>query len=121
MSKHRLFKYESRRQSLIPRRQFYQRIARNFGLATSLILVSLLGGMAGYHFREDMPWLDAFENAAMILGGMGPVDPMKTTAGKLFAGGYALYSGLLVIVCAGVLFAPIFHRVLHEFHAEEEQ
>jgi hypothetical protein len=121
MSKHRLFNYESRHQALIPRHEFLKRFARNLAIASSFIALSLLAGMAGYHFLEALPWIDAFQNAAMILGGMGPVDPMKTTAGKLFAGCYALYSGLLVIVSTGVLLAPIFHRVLHEFHAEEEK
>jgi hypothetical protein len=121
MSKQRFFNYESRHQALIPRHEFLKRFARNLALASTFIAISLAGGMAGYHFLEDLPWLDAFQNAAMILGGMGPVDPIKTSAGKLFAGSYALYSGLLVIVSTGVLMAPVFHRMLHEFHAEEEK
>ncbi|MFO0864166.1 MAG: hypothetical protein U0744_05845 [Gemmataceae bacterium] len=83
-----------------------------------LILASLMLGMAGYHFIEGLSWIDAFLNAAMILGGMGPVSPIESFAGKLFAGVFALYSGLIVIVAAGVLFAPIFHRIIHKFHAE---
>ncbi len=96
-------------------------MARSLALAWGLILLSLIGGMAGYHFTEDLPWIDAFVNAAMILGGMGPVDPLKTFDGKLFAGCYALYSGLMVIVSAAVLFAPALHRMLHKFHAEVEE
>ncbi len=87
-------------------------------MATTLVSVSLLAGMAGYHFLESMSWIDAFVNAAMILSGMGPLATPQTFAGKLFAGLYALYSGLLVIVATGILLAPVFHRVLHKFHAE---
>jgi hypothetical protein len=76
--------------------------------------------MAGYHYLEGLPWIDAFVNAAMILSGMGPVSPLQTFGGKLFAGLYALYSGLIVIVAAGVLFAPVVHRMLHRFHLEAE-
>ena len=85
-----------------------------------MIIISLLLGMCGYHFLEDLPWIDAFVNASMILGGMGPVDAVKTNAGKVFAGCYALYSGLIVIMAAGVLFAPLLHRMLHKFHAEAD-
>src|SRR5262249_22034555 len=93
-------------------------MAKSLSLALSLIFVSLLAGMSGYHFLEDLPWIDAFLNAAMILGGMGPVAPIQSFGGKLFAGFYALYSGLVVIVAAGVIFAPVFHRMIHKFHAE---
>jgi len=81
--------------------------------------VSLFVGMAGYHYLEDLPWIDAFVNAAMILSGMGPVAQLQTWGGKLFAGLYALYSGLAVLVAASILMAPIFHRWLHRFHLEE--
>lgn len=77
--------------------------------------------MCGYHWFEDMPWVDAFVNAAMILSGMGPLGPLQTWGGKLFAGCYALYSGLAVIVTAGVMLAPIVHRVVHRFHLEGEK
>ena len=80
--------------------------------------MSLAAGMCGYHFLEKLPWVDAFLNAAMILGGMGPVDPVKTGAGKIFAGLYALYSGLALITIAGLLLAPVVHRFLHKFHLE---
>ncbi len=77
--------------------------------------------MLGYHYFEAMDWIDAFANAAMILSGMGPLEPLKTAGGKLFAGCYALYSGLALIAATGVLFGPIVHRVLHRFHMELEQ
>lgn len=77
--------------------------------------------MVGYHHFEGMAWIDAFANASMILSGMGPLEPVRSWGGKLFAGLYALYSGLVVIVAAGVLFAPVFHRMLHQFHAETDE
>ncbi len=76
--------------------------------------------MLGYHWLEGMPWIDAFANAAMILSGMGPLDPLRTDGGKLFAGLYAIYSGLAVILIAGVVFAPVVHRFLHRFHLEPD-
>lgn len=119
--RHALFGFEKKRHPVLPRRQFVRRMARSLGIASGLALLSLLVGMAGYHFLENLPWIDAFVNAAMILGGMGPVDPLKTDGGKLFAGGYALYCGLVVIITAGVIFAPVMHRLLHKFHAEEDE
>ena len=86
-----------------------------------LLLGSLALGMAGYMYFEHLPWRDAFLNAAMLLGGMGPVDPPKSDGGKLFAGLYALYAGLLILVTAGVVLAPVLHRLLHRFHWTEER
>ena len=79
---------------------------------------SLVVGMWGYWYFEGLTWLDAFLNAAMLLGGMGPLESPRTTGGKIFAGGYALYSGMVVLVAAGVLLAPVLHRFLHRFHLE---
>ena len=84
----------------------------------SLVLVSLAIGMAGYHGYEGLPWIDAFLNASIILSGMGPLLQPATTGGKLFAGFYALYSGLAVLVIAGVIFGPVVQRFLHRFHLE---
>jgi hypothetical protein len=91
----------------------------------SLIGVAVLGaslglGMAGYHYTEGQPWIDAFANAAMILSGMGPLNPLGTFNGKLFAGCYALFSGLAFISAIGVVIAPIVHRLFHRFHLELE-
>jgi hypothetical protein len=110
--------FEHRRQPLLPRRIFYGRLAQSAGIGFLIVLVSLAIGMAGYHSFEKMPWLDAFLNAAMILSGMGPVGSLQTSAGKFFAGCYALYSGLALITTIGVVFAPVFHRFLHKFHLE---
>lgn len=111
--------YEHRHEDLLPFRDFLRRLATHGGIALGLLVLSLGIGMAGYHFFEGLPWLDALVNAAMLLGGMGPVDPLHTVAGKLFASFYALYSGLVFLVMAGVIFVPIFHRFLHRFHLEE--
>jgi hypothetical protein len=108
--------YESKHQPLLARRQFFERVGRNFAFASLLIGVSLAGGMLGYHYFEGMEWIDAFANAAMILSGMGPLAPLQTWGGKLFAGLYALYSGLVLIAATGIIFAPIVHRLLHRFH-----
>ena len=114
----KLLGYESRSEPVVSRRRFLRRLAVNFAAAALIIVLSLLGGVLGYAHFEGLSWLDAFLNAAMILGGMGPVDPVKTNAGKLFAGCYALYSGLVVIVTAGIILAPVAHRILHRFHVE---
>ena len=94
------------------------RVFRHFLFALALIGVSLGGGMAGYMHYEALAWRDAFLNAAMLLGGMGPVDRPATDAGKLFAGAFALYAGLLFLVVIAILLAPVVHRALHRFHWE---
>ncbi|HSS49660.1 MAG TPA: hypothetical protein VLX28_12010 [Thermoanaerobaculia bacterium] len=112
--------YEHRSEPLLPLRAFLLRLSQHGAVAFGLLGVSLLVGMAGYHLFEKLHWVDAFLNTAMLLGGMGPVDPPKTAAGKLFAGLYALYAGLVVITVAAILVTPVFHRVLHRFHADAE-
>lgn len=118
MTKRRPYQLESKRQPLLSRRAFAGRLAASFGVAAAFIAVSLLAGMAGYHYLEGMAWIDAYANASMILSGMGPLDPPKTWGGKLFSGTYALYSGLAVILAAGILFTPVVHRMLHQFHLD---
>jgi hypothetical protein len=103
---------------LISRREFATRYVRWGFIAVPILLGSLAIGVFGYHYTEGIPWLDSLLNASMILGGMGPVDPLHTTAGKLFASFYALYSGLLLISLAGLMLAPVVHRLLHKFHIE---
>jgi hypothetical protein len=110
--------FEHRKERILPRPHFYARVARAAGLGLLLALASLSIGMAGYHYLEKLDWLDAFVNAAMILSGMGPLAPLQTSAGKLFAGCYALFSGLAFVTTMGVVFAPVFHRFLHKFHVE---
>ena len=95
-----------------------RRIGRYLALSTAIITSSLAIGVLGYHYTEGLPWLDSLLNAAMILGGMGPVDAVRTTPGKWFASFYALFSGMVLLVAVGVLIAPVFHRFLHRFHLE---
>jgi hypothetical protein len=109
---------EHRGAPVIPRRQFLRRLAHTGAISAAFILVSLIAGMIGFHGLEDLSWIDAFLNASMLLGGMGPVHTPVSFAGKLFAGLYALYCGLAVLVAAGVMFAPVAHRILHKFHME---
>jgi hypothetical protein len=111
-------KLERRDQPVAPRRRFIIRLAHSGTVALALIAVSLFVGMVGYHFFEGVSWMDAFLNASMLLGGMGPVTIPVTSGGKLFAGLYALYCGLAVILVAGVILAPVAHRILHTFHME---
>jgi hypothetical protein len=115
-----VLRLERKRQPLASRRLFAKRLAGSIGLSLILILVSLFGGMVGYHHFEGMPWIDAFVNAAMILSGMGPIGNLQTWDGKAFAGLYALYSGLMLILAMGIVIAPIVHRVLHRFNLEDE-
>jgi hypothetical protein len=110
--------YERHHEPLISREVYLRRIARSGGLAAAAVLAALFLGVSGYHWIEGLSWVDAILNAAMILGGMGPVAELRTTAGKLFAAAYALFSGLMFIVVAGLLFAPVIHRFLHKFHLE---
>lgn len=115
----RLLRFEHRRQKLIPLRRFALRMGRALLLWLALTVVGLAIGMVGYAASEQMSVVDAFVNAAMILSGMGPVTELKTTGGKLFAGFYAIFSGLFVVIATGFVLAPVLHRVLHSFHIEE--
>jgi hypothetical protein len=110
--------FERRHEPLLPRPLFLRRMARWSVFAGIVLVGSLALGVCGYHFIEGLPWIDSLLNASMILGGMGPVDPLKSVAGKLFASFYALYSGLAIISIAGLLLAPLIHRLLHKFHVE---
>lgn len=112
--------FEHRTEPLLPRADFIRRLLASIGIASGILLISLAVGMAGYHFFEGLSWLDAFLNAAMILGGMGPVATLQTSGGKLFAGTYALYSGLVILAAAGLVLGPVFHRILHKFHLDLE-
>ena len=116
----RAFAYESRTEPLLSQAAFARRLTVNLAVALLLITVSLLAGMAGYHHFESMSWIDAFVNAAMILSGMGPVGTLQTWGGKCFAGWYALYSGLALILVSGLILAPILHRLMHRFHLDTE-
>jgi hypothetical protein len=97
---------------------YLHRLAKSVGLVAVLTVIALAGGTAGYHYWGDLAWIDSLLNASMILSGMGPVGDLHTTAGKLFASGYALFSGLFFIASSAILMAPVMHRVLHRFHLE---
>jgi len=103
----------------VPRRPFYNRLLRASALAGGLIGCSLGIGILGYHFIGGLKWVDALLDASMILSGMGPVSPLTSDAAKVFAAGYALFSGLVLISTTGIVLSPVFHRVLHKFHIEE--
>ncbi len=114
-----MFQIEHKSEPVLPWPLFARRLGLSLAVGAGLIAGSLLGGMAGYHYLEDLAWLDAFLNAAMILAGMGPLAQTQTVAGKVFAGLYALYSGFAVLVIAGIAFGPVVHRMLHVFHADD--
>jgi sterol desaturase/sphingolipid hydroxylase (fatty acid hydroxylase superfamily) len=113
--------YESRLQKPLNRSQFTQRVLLHALVVATLLLLSVGLGMAGYMHFERLSTVDAFLNTAMLLGGMGPVNPPQTDAGKLFAGLFALYAGLVFIVAAALVFVPVLHRLLHRFHWDSDQ
>jgi hypothetical protein len=115
-----LLRFEHRSRKVVARPTFLRRMAFAIGMWFALTLVGLTIGMAGYAYFEDMAVTDAYVNAAMILSGMGPVSDLKTAAGKVFAGSYAIFSGLVIVIATGFVLAPIFHRVLHHFHVDEK-
>jgi hypothetical protein len=112
--------YESKRQNPVTRPLFVRRLFLHTALALALIAVSVAIGMTGYVCFEHLAPLDAFLNTAMLLGGMGPVNAPVTPAGKLFAGFFALYAGLVFIVTAALLFTPLLHRLMHRFHWDDK-
>jgi len=117
--KRKLFIFESLNQKPLPTNLFIGRLARYILAATLLVICALGIGILGYHLFENFSLIDSFLNASMILGGMRPVNEIHTEVGKLFAGMYALFSGLVFLVAVGLIIAPIFHRILHKFHFED--
>lgn len=111
--------YEHQKEPLVPLHVFITRLTRNLLIGLLLAAVSLVIGMIGYHHFEKMTWVDAYVNSAMILSGMGPVSSLQTTGGKLFAGTYALFCGIVFLAAIALVFAPILHRFFHKFHLEE--
>ncbi len=113
--------YEHRRDKILSRPAFLRRLARH-GVASALVVLgSLLMGTVGFHVFNRQAWIDALLNASMLLGGMGPVGDIGPTAGKLFAAAYALYAGLVFLIAVGILFAPMFHRMIHAFHLDQTE
>ena len=113
--------FETKSKPLLPRSSYYARLARSTATGLLVIMTALGAGIVGYHHFERMPWIDAFANAAMILSGMGPLAPLTTSGGKLFAGFYALFSGLMFVLVMGIVFAPVVHRFMHRFHLEMDR
>ena len=112
--------FERKHEKLAPLSVFVRRMAVSAAMAGILIAVALLIGIMGYHHIAQFDWVDSILEASMILGGMGPVNPLVTTGAKMFAAGYALFSGLVFIAIMGIVVAPITHRMLHQFHIDDE-
>ncbi len=112
--------FEHRHEKLLPRKLFIRRLAKFALISIGIVLVSLVIGMVGYHLLEGYSWVDSFLNAAMLMGGMGQVAQLQTDGGKVFAGFYAMYCGLVELVAIGIFAAPIIHRFLHHFHLESK-
>lgn len=113
--------YEHYLEPLVPQSTFSLRVVKAVLISVVVVSCALGIGVFGYHIFEGYSWIDSILNASMILGGMGPVNELHTDAGKLFASGYALFSGVVFLVVAGILFAPIVHRFLHRFHLDLEE
>lgn len=112
--------FEHLKQPLLPREKFARRVFAFTVVGSGLILISLVGGICGYHYFENLHWIDALLNASMIMGGMGPVSELHTNAGKIFASFYALYCGAVLLIAIGIIMAPVLHRFLHRFHLDME-
>ncbi len=113
--------FEKRHQPLLTLPFFIRRILRHILTGIILIAISLAAGMVGYHHYENMNWTDAYVNAAMILSGMGPVSTLETDAGKIFAGTYALFSGVVFLIVIAIIFVPLIHRFFHGFLIKDKE
>lgn len=111
-------RFERHHEPLLTRKAFLLRMLGHVGAAVGIVLGSLGLGIVGYHVFAGLTWIDALLNAAMLLGGMGPVSELHSVGAKVFASAYALYAGVVFLLVAGVLLAPVFHRILHHFHLE---
>lgn len=112
--------YEHHSKPLAPKNEYYNRIVRNIFWGGLIVAISLLIGILGYHFTENLGWLDSLVNASMILTGMGPVNPMTTTSAKLFASFYSIFSGVVFLTTIAFVLSPVAHRFLHKFHLDEK-
>jgi hypothetical protein len=112
--------FETKKEKLLPWPRFMKRMALSLLLTSSIVAVALFAGILGYHCIAGLGWVDSLLNASMILTGMGPVDPMKTTSAKVFASAYALFSGVVFLSAMAIVLSPIFHRVLHAFHLDDK-
>ena len=112
--------YEHHKQPLATKATFYQRILKNILIALLIMAVCLIIGIVGYHYTDNIPWIDSIHNASMILSGMGPVVEIKSDTGKIFSSAYALFSGVVFITNVGVILAPAVHRIFHRLHLEDK-
>jgi hypothetical protein len=112
--------FERKHEKLAPMSTFIRRMALSVVMAGALITVALTIGILAYHWIAGFDWVDSLLEASMILGGMGPINPLHTDGAKVFASGYALFSGLVFIAIMGIVLAPVTHRMLHKFHMDEE-
>lgn len=115
-----MLKFERRHQKLAPISVFVKRMLASLGIAVGLMLLALSIGICGYHYIAGFDWIDSLLEASMILGGMGPVNPLRTDGAKIFASFYALFSGLVFIALMGVVLSPVVHRIMHSFHIDEK-
>jgi hypothetical protein len=113
--------YESRYHKILPIHKFLYRVFVHLAIGLGIIVICLGIGIFGYHYFESMDWITAYENAAMILSGMGPVDTLYTNNGKIFAGTYALFSGIIFLVVIAIIIAPLFHRFFHKYMIKDIQ
>lgn len=113
--------YERKNQKPISNGDFYKRLTAHLFIALSLVAVSILFGAVGYHFLENLSWVDAIYNASMILTGMGPVSVLHKDVSKIFASLYAIYGGIILLAVTGIVLAPVAHRILHLFHLREDE
>ncbi|MGA2693013.1 MAG: hypothetical protein ABSF76_11660 [Opitutaceae bacterium] len=112
--------YEKKGDNLLTWPRFARRMALSLAATMSIVSLALAAGVIGYHAIAGLSWVDSVLNASMILTGMGPVDTMKDTASKLFASAYALFSGVIFLSAVGIVLAPIFHRIIHAFHIDDD-
>jgi hypothetical protein len=113
--------FERKSEELLPLPTFVRRVALSLLLTLLVLCLALSVGVVGYHVIAGLPWIDSVLNAAMILTGMGPVATLTTTSAKLFASGYAIFSGVVFLSSIGLMLAPIFHRILHKFHLDDAE
>ncbi|HVQ40197.1 MAG TPA: hypothetical protein VMS31_21835 [Pyrinomonadaceae bacterium] len=111
--------FEGKHEKVVPLSVFARRMLGAVGVAMGLVVPALAIGIAGYHWIDQLDWVDSLLEASMILGGMGPVNPLRNDGAKIFASAYALLSGLVLIGVMGIILTPITHRVLHKFHVEK--
>jgi hypothetical protein len=111
--------YEHKKQPVATTATFYQRILKNILIALFIMAVCLAIGVAGYHYTDNIPWIDAVHNASMILSGMGPVVEIKSDTGKIFSSMYALFSGVVFLSIVGFILAPAIHRIFHRLNHEK--